>query len=316
MNVQAGRRYAVIGTGALGGFYGSRLAKAGIEVHFLLHSDFEHVRRHGILVESVDGDFTLPAVNAYRAAADMPPCDVVLLCLKTTANHLLPELLPPAAGDDGVVVVMQNGLGTEDDAAAIVAPARVMGGLCFLCSNKPGPGHIRHLDYGWVTFGEYAADGSARGVTPRMRAVQADFERAGIQVYLAADLLLARWKKLVWNIPYNALSVLLDATTADIMADPAGRAMAADLMREVAGAAAACGKCIEDEFIRHMLDVTAEMAPYRPSMKIDYDAGRPMEVEAILGRPFRAAQAAGASCPRIELLYRQLRFLGTGRRGT
>ena len=87
------RSYAIIGTGALGGFYGARLQRAGCELHFLLHSDYEHVRQHGLVCESKDGDFTLPKVNAYSDVRDMPKCDVVCVCLKTTQNHLLPQLL-------------------------------------------------------------------------------------------------------------------------------------------------------------------------------------------------------------------------------
>src|ERR1039457_6805894 len=114
------RSYAIIGSGALGGFYGARLQQAGCEVHFLLHSDYEYVREHGLVCESKDGDFTLPRVNTYRHAQDMPRCDVVCVCLKTTQNHLLPNLLPSVVKDDGVVLVMQNGLGMEAEGAKII----------------------------------------------------------------------------------------------------------------------------------------------------------------------------------------------------
>ncbi len=301
--------YAIIGAGALGGFYGARLQRAGCDVHFLLHSDYEHVRKHGLICESKDGDFTLPRVNAYCDARDMPRCDVVCVCLKTTQNHLLPELLPPLAQGDAAVFVMQNGLGIEDEVAKIVGPQRVMGGLCFLCSNKIGPGHIRHLDYGDVRIGEYSADGTPIGVTNRMRQIAADFERAGISTELSPDLLLARWEKLVWNIPYNGLSVALDSTTDHLMADPHTRALVQELMSEVVTDAAACGRRIAPEFVQDMLDRTDRMKPYRTSMKIDYDERRPMEVEAIFGNPFRAAQQAGAQSPLIGMLYRQLKFL-------
>jgi 2-dehydropantoate 2-reductase len=306
----ADRRYAIIGTGALGGFYGARLARAGCDVHFLLHGDYPHVRQHGLVVDSADGDFVLPHVNAYGRAADMPPCDVVCVCLKTTANHTLPELLPPVIAPDGVVLVMQNGLGVEEQVAGIVGPGRAMGGLCFLCSNKVGPGHIRHLDYGYITLADYDPARQAAGVTARMRAVGGDFERAGIRVQYAEDLILARWRKLIWNVPFSGLSVVLNATTDLLMAEPQTRALAEALMREVAAAAAAAdGRTIDEQFIAAQLADTAKMAPYRPSMLLDHDAGRPMEVEAIFGAPLRAAAAAGCPTPRLEMLYDQLKFL-------
>jgi 2-dehydropantoate 2-reductase len=297
------RRYAIIGTGALGGFYGARLQRAGCEVHFLLHNDYQHVRQHGLICESKDGDFTLPQVNAYRDAREMPACDVVIVALKATQNHLLPALLP----DNGAVLLMQNGLGGEEFVAGIVGAQRVLCGLSFICSNKVGPGHIRHLDYGLVSLGEFAT----RGVSDRMRALAADLQQAGIPVQILDDFRVARWNKLVWNIPYNGLSVILDATTAELMANPDTRQLCEQIMREVVADAHACGVPVENEAVAKMLDHTAKMTPYRTSMKIDFDEHRPMEVDAIFGNPLRAAQAAGAKSPLLEVLYRQLQFLNS-----
>ena len=310
------RRYAIIGTGGLGGFYGGRLVRAGCDVHFLLHGDYECVRDHGLRIDSVEGDFVLPRVCAYGRAHDMPRCDVVAVALKTTANDLLGELLPPVIADDGVVLVLQNGLGIEEQVAGIVGPDRVMGGLCFLCASKVGPGHIRHLDYGYITLAEYDSRHRPKGITERMRAIGGDFQAAGIRINYAEDLVLARWKKLVWNIPFNGLSVVLDATTDRIMANEHSRTLAEGLMREVAAAAgAAAGRDVPEAFIRSQLDDTAQMAPYSPSMLLDCRAGRPMEIEAIFGAPLRAAAAAGCPSPQIETMYRLLKFMdakGTG----
>ncbi|HUT01834.1 MAG TPA: putative 2-dehydropantoate 2-reductase [Phycisphaerae bacterium] len=304
------RSYAILGTGALGGFYGARLARAGLDVHFLLHGDYEHVRDRGLLVESAEGDIALPHVNAYGRAEDMPRCDVVCVCLKTTANHLLAELLPPVLAEGGVVLVLQNGLGIEEHVAGIVGPDRVMGGLCFLCSNKVGPGHICHLDYGYITLADFDGAGGARGITGRMRAIGGDFERAGVRIRFAEDLVGARWRKLIWNVPFNGLTVVLRTTTDHLMADEHTRGLAERLMRDVAAAAkAATGRVIDDGFLRSQLADTAKMAPYRPSMLLDHEAGRPMEIEAIFGAPLRAARAAGCPVPHIEALYAMLKFL-------
>jgi 2-dehydropantoate 2-reductase len=295
------RSYAIIGTGALGGYYGCRLAHGGCDVHFLLHSDYDHVRQHGLICESKDGDFSIAKPNIYRDAHDMSACDVVCVCLKTTQNHLLPSLLPPT----GLVLVMQNGLGVEDEIAGIVGPQRVAGCLCFLCSNKIGPGHIRHLDYGFVSLGEFAS----RGASDRLRAVAGDFHHAGIPAQVTDDLRVARWQKLVWNIPYNGLSVILNAGTDELMANPDTRRLVEQIMREVVADANACGAPVGDEIIAKLLAYTDQMKPYRTSMKIDFDERRPMEIESIFGNPLRAAQAAGAASPLLEALYQQLKFL-------
>lgn len=303
------RSYAIIGTGALGGFYGARLQKAGLDVHFLLRSDREYVQQHGLVVESPEGDFTLPQVNAYGDVNEMPACDVIVVALKTTQNHLLTKLLPPLIKDNSVVLVLQNGLGIETEVAAIVGSERVIGGLCFLCSNKVGPGHIHHLDYGMISLGEYAPEYQAGGITGRLQSISRDFERANIRMELSEDLVFARWKKLVWNIPYNGLSVVLNARTDELMLNPDTRILVEQLMREVVAGANSFGRIIPDQFIQTMLDYTDKMTPYRTSMKIDYDEGRPLEVETIFGNPLRLAHQKGVNLPLIDMLYRQLKFL-------
>lgn len=308
------RRYAILGTGALGGFYGARLCRAGADVHFLLHGDFEHVRRHGLLIESKDGDFRLPEVQAYRDVHDMPRCEVVIVALKTTQNHLLPALLPPVVAESGVVLMMQNGLGCEEAGAAAVPGHEVLGGLCFLCSNKVGPGHIHHLDYGSVRLARYAADGAPAGISDAMLAIARDFAAAGIRVDTSDDLVLARWQKLVWNVPMSGLSVVLGGDTRSLITHPHTRALAEAIMREVVAGARAVGRAIREDFVGKMIDMTLAMPPYQASMKVDFDRGKPMEVEAIYGNPVRAAQAKGQPLPLVEMLYHQLAFLD-GRAG-
>ena len=320
------RRYAVLGTGAIGGYYGARLQQAGVEVHYLLHRDYATVRQQGLRIESIQGDFTLPQVHSYDQTGAMPPVDVVIIALKTTHNGLLGALLPPLLGPDTVILTLQNGLDIEANIAAAAPHSPILGGLCFICANKVGPGHIRHLDYGDILMGAYHPQRQAAGVSPlleamvtdrSLRTIAADFRAAGIGVDITPDLYLARWRKLVWNVPFNGLSVVLDATTDEMMADPNIVALASALMAEVVTAAAACGeyatpgagRSLPDDLVDKMLTHTRTMKPYRTSMKIDYDEGRPLEVEAILGNPLRAAQQAGLSVPRLEMLYHQVAAL-------
>ncbi len=310
-------RYAVLGTGAIGGFYGGRLARSGCDVHFLLHNDYDTVHQRGLIVESVDGDFVLPEVNAYADVAKMPPCDVVLVALKSTQNHLLPQLLPAVVQPGGAVVVLQNGVGVEPEVArlvnAVADDVHVIGGLCFICSNKVEAGRIRHLDYGNVDFGEYAADYTPTGVTEWLRRIEADFQRAGIGVTLSEDLLQSRWQKLVWNIPFNGLSVVLDATTEEMIGNPAIYELAALLMQEVALGAQSCDRSIPDSYIQSRLNHTQKMKPYHTSMKLDYDAGRPLELQTIFANPLTMARSRGVELPRIAMLYQQLQFLNQRR---
>lgn len=303
------RSYAVIGTGALGGFYGAKLQHAGANVHFLVNSDYDRVKTSGLIIRSTDGDFTLPQVNAYSQASQMPACDVVLVCLKTTHNHLLPSILPAVVQPSSVVVVMQNGLGTEAQIAQILPQHEILGGLCFICSNKVAPGEIHHLDYGQIKLGAYTDGYSQVGITPMMERIAEDFRTAQIEISLNEDLLLARWQKLVWNIPYNGLSVVLDATTDRLMADPNTSKLVTRLMYEIQLIAAAYDRQITDEFIRMMLAYTIEMTPYRTSMKIDYDEGRPLEIAAMFETPLAFARNRNIDVPCIEMLTQQLQFI-------
>jgi 2-dehydropantoate 2-reductase len=307
--------YAIVGTGALGGFYGAKLHQAGLEVHFLLRSDYLEVTQTGLVVDSKDGNFTIPQVKAYNNVKKMPPCDVVVVALKTTQNHLLPELLPSIVKENGVVLVLQNGLGVEEEIAQIVPGVGVIGGICFLCANKVAPGHIVHLDYGQIILGGYADNYQAMGITEKMQQIAANFKNAGISSELTPDLLLGRWKKLVWNIPYNGLSVILDARTDQLMANPYTSKLVEQLMQEVLMGAKSTGRLIPESFIQTMLDHTVKMTPYSTSMKIDYDQHRPLEVEAIFGNSLRKAQTSGVELPKISCLYYQLKFLDDYIRG-
>ena len=303
------RSYAVIGTGALGGFYGAKLQHAGADVHFLVNSDYDRVKTSGLIIRSKDGDFTLPRVNAYNRASQMPACDVVLVCLKTTHNHLLPSILPAVVKPSSIVVAMQNGLGTEAEIAQMLPQQEILGGLCFICSNKVAPGEIHHLDYGQIKLGAYADGYRQVGITPMMERIAEDFRTAQIEISLSEDLLLARWQKLVWNIPYNGLSVVLDATTDRLMADPHTSKLVTQLMDEIQLIAAAYDRQITDEFISTMLAYTIEMTPYRTSMKIDDDEGRPLEIAAMFEAPLAFARAKNIDVPRIEMLTQQLQFM-------
>ena len=297
-------RYGVIGTGALGGFYGGMLAKAGQEVHFLFRSDYEHVRKHGLQVDSVNGDFHLADVNAYHNPKDMPLCDVILVCLKTTGNHHLSELIKPMLHPGSVVVLLQNGLGLEEDLAARLPGVSIAGGLAFICSNKIGPGHIHHLDFGKLIIGSYNV--------PDQEIIQnliADFQSSGIHAEISPDLKFARWQKLVWNIPFNGMTVVLNTTTDRLMSNEQTRELSKELMLEVIHGANACGVPLKESLAQQMIDMTIKMKPYAPSMKLDYDHRRTMEIDYIYSKPIETALEAGFSMQKVSMLEKQLRFI-------
>ncbi len=299
-------KYAVIGTGALGGFYGGMLAQSGKDVHFLFHNDYEFVKEHGLRVDSVKGDFLLNEVQAYKSTSGMPLCDVVLVCLKTVRNGLLKNLLAPILHKNSVVILIQNGLGIEADLAEEMPTLNIAGGLAFICSNKVGPGHITHLDYGRLNLGSYNLRDEII-----LKQVCEDFEQSGVPAKYSSNLMLARWEKLVWNIPFNGMTVVLNTTTDRLMANGSTRKLIEDMMLEVVHAANHCGVPLKESFVNKMIEMTDTMKPYAPSMKLDYDYKRPMEIEYIYSHPVVAALESGFDMKKVKMLEQQLRFIQT-----
>lgn len=306
-------RYAVIGSGAVGCFYGIRLAHAGARVQFLMRSGAPEARRLGLDLASPDGDLHLASPDVVGDWSQLEPCDVLLVAVKATANAEVQARLADQAGrllgPDGAVLLVQNGIGAEAGYAAAVPGREVLGGLAFLCAQRRGPRLVRHLDFGALTMAAFTPEERPAGTTPAMRAIAADLAATATPALLDDDLVRARWRKLMWNVPFNPLSVILDASTAELMADPGTVGLIRRIMAEVARAAAAEGHPLPDTLPDELLAATARMAAYETSMKLDHDAGRPLEVDVMLGQPLRRAARTGTAMPSVAVLHDQVSFL-------
>ena len=299
-------RYGIIGVGAIGGYYGSKLAYSGQEVHFLSHSDYEFVKEHGMQVDSCNGSFHLDQVNVYQNAVDMPKCDVVIVGLKTTNNHLLPKLLSPLLHEHTAVVLIQNGIGVEADVQKMFPNVQLIAGLAFICSAKTEPGRVNHQCYGSINLANYSCKDESL-----FNSILKDFTDANIQA-ASVPYDEARWKKAVWNMPFNGMTVALNTRTDLLLKNPATRQLIRDLMMEVVGASRALGVSgVDEDFVEKMIQMTDEMTPYSPSMKLDFDFHRPMEIYYLYTRPIEIARAAGFRMAKLEMLEAELRFLGS-----
>ncbi|WP_264516438.1 2-dehydropantoate 2-reductase [Luteolibacter rhizosphaerae] len=294
---------AIVGAGAVGLYYGARLAEAGGDVRFLLRSDYDAVQADGIRLESVAGDLHLEKVQAFRTPEEIGPVDLVIIAWKATSNHLLAEVLPPLLHADTQVMTLQNGLGNCERIAEIAGAERVLGALCFVCLNRLSPGLVSHTAGGRISVGEYVNDGGGRAEEIARR-----FIEAKVPADAAASLAEAQWKKLVWNIPFNGLAIAEGGVTTDVLLQTPGvedeiRA----LMTEVVAAGRAQELVLEDALIDFNIERTRPMGPYRPSSMIDYVEGREVEYEAIWAEPLRRAQAAGVEVPHMERLAERIR---------
>jgi len=296
--------FTVFGTGAIGGYYGAKLAKAGNKVLFLVRSDYDWIKSWGLTVLSPTGDIHLENPPVYNSPEEVPPSDIILITLKTTGNRFLKEQLAPLVHENTAILVMQNGMGMEEEISNWFPHNPVLGGMCFICSRKKAPGIIEHQDKGSVTIGSLRSENRELA-----KEVTEIFNQAGVESRYVENLQEARWRKLLWNIPYNGLTVVLKGNTKDLMDNDSSRKIVENMMEEVLGGAAACGCPIEREAIDKMLHDTDSMTPYEPSMKLDYLAGRPMEIEYMYEKPLSMARKAGYEMKGAELLARQLRYL-------
>lgn len=306
-------RIGIIGTGAIGGFYGVMLARAGFDMHFLLRSEFTAVARRGLQLTSAEhGALTLNPVQAYSSAADMPPCDWLLVGAKTTSNAELAPAIIKSAAAGAKVLLLQNGLDVEDSLRELLPDSlHLLGGLCFICVHRTAPGVIEHQALGRVNIG-YHSGPALTDEQARQAIVEEGaglFRKAGLDSQAMANLQQARWQKLVWNVPYNGLSVLLGASTTPLMADASSRELIQALMAEVVQGALACGHDMPPGYAEQLFKMTEKMPDYWPSMYHDYLHKRPLELAAIYARPLAAARAAGCELPKIEAMYQALSFV-------
>jgi len=295
-------RIAIVGAGAVGLYYGGKLAQFGRDVHFLLRADYETVRKKGLRLRSKTEIIHVAKVNAHRSTEEIGLCDLIIVAVKTTANPELPPLLAPLLGEKTMILTLQNGLGNEEFLASHFGADRILGGLCFVCLDRTEPGVVERYYAGRVAIGEFSGH-----LKPRTHDIAWEFKRCGVVCGGVDDLARERWRKLVWNIPFNGLSVVAGGVhTATILADEKLRLHALELIDETIAIARACGHEIPTAVALEEMKRTAQMGNFRTSTLMDYLAGRPLEIEPIWGEQLRRAQALNIAAPRLEELYREL----------
>ncbi|GMV82689.1 MAG: hypothetical protein AMXMBFR7_38730 [Planctomycetota bacterium] len=292
--------FAIVGGGALGGFYGVMLAAAGQSVRFLLRSNYEQARREGLALQSAAGIVRIQPAEVYAQAEGMPPCDVFCVCTKSVGNARLPEVLGPLLRPGAVLLCMQNGLGVEEDLARILPETPLVGGLCYLGAVSTSPVTVRHVGYGHLSLGAFGPSAQAW-----LEPLAAAFRAAGIGAQIAANLQEARWRKLVWNIPFNGLCAQYGLDTSALMERHEDEVKA--LMLEVCAGARACGAAVDDAYCGQMLEITRGLPEYEPSLKVDFDRRRAPELHYLYERPLEAARASGHEMPGVKALYEKLK---------
>lgn len=296
------KRVAIVGAGAVGGYYGARLAQSGLDVAFLLRSDFEHVKKHGLKIQSIAGDFDVPDVSCARSSEEIGQVDLIIIAWKTTANHQFSEVVVPLLHEKTAIITLQNGLGNVEELARLFGAERVFGGLCFVCINRLSAGVISHTASGLIRLGEYQPAGG-----DRLQKLVEILSKGGIHCQAVDDLEKAQWMKLIWNVPFNGLAIAEGGVDTLTLLETSGvEERIRVLMSEVQAVAAALGHEIDDQFLEQQIKITWPMKAYRPSSMIDFVDGKEVEVDAIWRQPLLRAKALGVSVPGMEALLQEI----------
>ena len=291
----------IIGTGAIGGFYGALLAKAGADVSVVCRSDYDTVKKQGYSIQSdALGEWTFSPSQIVKTAADYKgPADYIILCTKITPEVNRTLLIQDAVSENTCITFIQNGVEVEQELLAAFPDNEVISGLAFICCNRIQPGVIHHLAYGKLTLGSL---NSISGKTDKAQHLSGLINQAGIESIISDNIISGRWLKCLWNVSFNPLSVLSGGlSTQEIL--NAQEKFVRTIMQEVCNIADACGYPLPRNSININIQNTYAMPPYKTSMLLDYEKHQPMEIEAILGNTVRAAQREQVACPTIDALY-------------
>ncbi len=298
-------KIAILGAGALGCYYGARLAEAGHEVYFIMRSALKYVQKDGLSIHSVEGDIRIPQVNAVRQSTECGPVDLVVVAWKTYCNSLFAEALPPLLHENTRVVTLQNGMGNVELIGRVVPPERVFLGLCFVCCMTEKPGCINHLEGGDIQFAPLQPTPDGLNGAQELAAI---FAKARIRTsaFLHTEQIL--WSKLTWNIPFNGLCLAHGGiNVVDLFALPGQRERARGIIDEVCRTAAKRGFPLPEDLAAYQMERTEHMGPFVPSSAVDYNLHRPVEYEAIWGEPLKRARDVRAHIPLWEELCCDIR---------
>ena len=308
MSAQPSPRILIIGAGAIGAFYGAALQAGGADVSVVCRVEVETVRASGFSIESKRlGDRIFVPAQTLRSASEYMggPPDYAVVCVKVLHGTDRAALIRDAIGPQTAIVLIENGVEIEGEIAEAFPRNDLISALAFVQVSRVGPGKVKHYAYGELSFGNYPS-----GLTESTRRFAALLKGGGIQCSLTEDVVTGRWQKCLWNAVFNPISVMggvLD--TVHILDTPEGEILVRRAMREVCAVAAANGHPLDESLIDQFIEGTRKKPPYKTSMALDYENGRLMETEVILGNAVRAGRRENVDIPSLEALYALMKMV-------
>jgi len=304
-------RIAVMGTGAVGGYFGAKFAAAGHEVIFIARgAHLVALKQSGLYVESFQGNLHIPSALFTDDPAEAATVDLVLFCVKSYDTGTAAKALAPLMAPTTRILSLQNGIDNPSRIAQTWGAERTLAGVVYLGAQLVRPATINHSSGGKIVFGELD-----RGVHESTRAMLKAISAAQIPCEVSADITKAQWRKLLWNAPFCAISCLTRATVKDILESESLRKLAIDCMAEVSAAAKTQGVDLEPGWIDETLKFSQTLGDFKPSMLQDLEAGKPLEFEAFNGVVVNLLRQSGREAPTNQIFYGGLAYLDKKLRG-
>lgn len=296
-------RVAVVGSGAVGGYFGGCLAHAGIDVSFLARGDnFTAIKENGLVVHSIKGDFVVRPAAVYDSIAAIGVCDLILLGVKSWQVKGIASELRPLFKSGTTILPLQNGIMAADELGEELGYEYVLGGLCRLFSRLDAPGVINHFAYEpTIEFGELTGK-----PTNRCQVIQAIFAGAGVRAVVHDDIRAELWRKLLF-ICTGGLLAVTRADYGEVRSLPETRAMLEDLLREVYAVASAAGVKLQDDIVERNMAAIDKFPPdTNCSLTRDIWSGKPSELEYQNGTIVKLAEQYGIDVPVNRFIYYSL----------
>lgn len=291
----------IIGAGAVGAFFGSALARQGARVSVVCRSDYAVVKQEGYDIRSkLLGEHRFVPQQTFQSASEAGDAfEYVVLATKVLESVDRIALLRATVRPGTTIVLLQNGVDIESEVAAAFPENELISAIAFIAVSRIAPGTVHHQSEGSLVIGRYP-----HGDSPRAEQLASMFRANAIPCKVTQDVVAARWQKALWNATFNPISIMggvLD--TSAMLRTPESRNFIRATMAEIAGTARAAGHRLDDTLLDKLIDGTLAMPPYKTSMAVDFEHGRAMEIEAILGNVVRTARRLGFGVPRLETIY-------------
>ncbi len=294
----------IMGTGGVGGYYGGLLAQQGNEVTFIARGAHLYaIRREGLKVKSIHGDFTISPANATDDPANVGPVDLILFTVKTYNTDEAAEAIRPAVGPRTVVMSLQNGIDAAERIGRAVGLEHVVGGATWLSSAVQEPGFIKQISqFRRIVFGELGG-----GSSERIQSIYEALKNSDITVEVSENIQKILWTKFVFIAAVSSIGSLTRLPMGDYRSVPETRTLLTYIMEEVTALAGAQGILLDPDVVQKSLDFIDNSAPHiKPSMQLDVESGHRTELESMIGVIGRKGRELGIPTPASDFVYASL----------